>query len=179
MDPADGTSRVLGVPTHLGLVGINFHRWDFSALEGFSFSMQISYHAQSILSDLSGNRSEEFGGLDVPTLIPILSLIPVLFSRSQDKDVCPRKVLPCLCRAPSPATSCFFSQCIITKNPWLFLPTVWLVPQLSGYLCLRYTHWPLIFQASATAEYASIQIKSETRCLYPVTSVHPIVASLT
>lgn len=58
----------------------------------------------------------------------LLDLLPafardwvMLISRSQSKEV-----LPHLCTAPSPATSCPFSQHGIANNPWLS-------PQLSGY----------------------------------------------
>lgn len=43
------------------------------------------------------------------SLIPALALhCVVLISREWNKDVCPRKALPCLCMTPAPATSCSF-----------------------------------------------------------------------
>lgn len=62
---------------------------------------------------------------------PLFDLTPalvlycvVLFSRSQNKDVSPRKVLPYICMAPSPDTSCSFSQCVNANSAWLLPPTV-------------------------------------------------------
>lgn len=64
----------------------------------FSFSMQISYDAQSVLSALLGNRSDGFGGLCSSQSCPIvhahfLPLIPllmlyclVLINRNYNKD---------------------------------------------------------------------------------------------
>lgn len=48
----------------LVLVGVPLYRSFFPILKiGFSLSVQISYYAQSFLSDLSGNGSKSFGGL--------------------------------------------------------------------------------------------------------------------
>lgn len=67
----------------------------------FSFSMQISYDAQSVLSALLGNRSDGFGGLCSSQSCPIvhahfLPLIPllmlyclVLINRNYNKDFFP------------------------------------------------------------------------------------------
>lgn len=119
----------------------------------------------------SPNTYAHFSGF-----IPCLCWV-VFLCRSQKKDVCPRKVLPCPIRPlPQPhpiLTVCSYQPLAVTTN------NLWVIPQLSRYQCLINTHWSLIFWASAVTEHAYIQNKSEARPLYPLTTVHPILASLT
>lgn len=94
---------------------------------------------------------------------PLFDLTPafvlycvVLFSRSQNKDVSPRKVLPYICMAPSPDTSCSFSQCVNANSAWLLPPTilVWLhnYPSSCSVCDMNISH--LAFQASTETDAA-------------------------
>lgn len=88
--------------------------------------MQVSYHGQPLLPDLSGNCLGALGALNA--LDPPLQSIPayfipapqmygvVLISRRQNKDTCLRKILPYLSMTPLSSHNNF-----------------WLAPWLSGY----------------------------------------------
>lgn len=102
---------------------------------GFSLSVKISYHAQSILSDLSGNGSEGFGSLwlswslsPVPahflaSFLCLLSTVLCLAPGTATRMFAPEKCYTTSAWPFSQVTSCSFSQCVNTDSPWL-LPAI-------------------------------------------------------
>lgn len=115
----------------------------------FLFSKQISYYAQSILPDLSGNGSEDLrGGFVLPSwdilwlsvhahfsasFLCLCSCPAVLVSRSQKKDVCHRKMLPYLHMSPFPSHTLLFLSACYCQQPLVG-------SMLFHHCCLRHQH---------------------------------------
>lgn len=137
---------------------------------------------QSSFSDPSENGQRALGvmgALDPPATIHLhfsasflnlcrIVLLSWIVSRNKTKDVFHRKVLPYIHIAPSPATFCFFSQCVITNSPWLLATILVFYYQqslvgssASHYWCLRHTHEPLssgVLQRVAQAEISHVNV---------------------
>lgn len=148
--------RVLGCTCRastLGCVEVPAYKSVFPALEiGFLLSTQISYHQQSVLSDLSRNGWEGFWGLrwsGFPStahahfLASSLHLLCAVLCLTKEGHQSLKSAACTSAWLPSPATSCFSSQHVIINNPSLLVPNnPWLAPELSFCRFLRQTHQP-------------------------------------
>lgn len=146
VDPANGISRVLE-HVYLSFMGLPIYRWVFPTLEiRLLLSMQISYHSQFIPLDLSGNVLKGFGrslmswspsaglafgqqSLFSTSLLHVHCTMMYLAPGARMRISAPENCCPTPVRPPSPDTSCYFSQHVISKD-------IWLAAQLSD--CLRH-----------------------------------------
>lgn len=109
----------------------------FPTLEiSFSFSVQIRYHVQFVLLDLSENVSEGFRGLwqswSPTTLRAFFSTsspclhcsMSCLCLQARTRIFLPEKCCPPSICPPSPATSCSFPQCYCQQSLVVITPVL-------------------------------------------------------
>lgn len=137
--------------------------------------MQIGYHAQSVLSDLSGNGSEGFRDLVWFLSLSIVHAHFQLYSCLHCSVLClssgatarmfvPEKYCPTSVWSPSPATSCFLPQHVNTKNPWL-LPKIlvsYYQHSLVGYTAIQVSVFemytlPLFWDSTKCLEFIAVK----------------------
>lgn len=109
--------------------------------------MQISYHGQSLLSNLSRNGWEGFWGLRWPgfpstahapssaTSVRLLCALLCSYPGAEEGHLSLKSGACTSTRLSSPATSCSSPEFVITNSPWL-------APELSVCWFLRQKHHP-------------------------------------
>lgn len=175
---ADGMFRVLELLAGLG--GGTCWWVAFSTCKiGVSLSIQVSCHVQFVLPVPSGNGLEGFGHFwwswsppSSPSPHPLLHVIPICvlycavpISRSQNKEVCPRKMLFYLCVAPISShillflPVCFIFLPVCFHSLWLSL----LETHVSSFLLSFYiVLHPLPFWARWTWQ----EVEEKGRCFF-------------